>query len=566
LEGQTFASKTARGKTRAEHGAALGASLVFALSFGLNFGIGNQVSYLTPSLRLLDPTLLSRDWFATATTQYHPVFAELGAWLLAIDPDGRAVAFAFVVVVASGALALYALLRELAGPRAALPSFLLTLALALVTRTQGPMVTYVFEGTLQPSTLSSAFFLGAAACFVRGRFGWSGALLGASGLCHLNLLLLLVPAFALAHLALGREELARRLLAGLGAPALAILAFSPMIVRAAAPVPNADFARHVYVALRAPHHFAVQSELSSFLPLLAWQSLGVALLLPLVRSPRHAPFTRLGALLGGMLAVAWTGTLGALVTERLAPLFAWRLVPHAELLLEAVASAVVLRGVLEPELRRELGERPKLVAKLAFLALVGTYVPKHDVRPAVVLTLAALLVGAWNLTRLREMKPAWLGAAFGLLFANFAAGPLARMPAHSSLLTRPHDATSELETWMRERSPKQALFLTPPAEETLRFWGERAIVVDWKGVPAVPREVLEWYRRLGDVLGQRDVRGEADLARYAELDPSRLEALRARYGFDFVVVRRAQAARFADYPRAYENAGFVVLRTGTDAH
>lgn len=553
-------------------------SLAFALSFGLNFGVGNQVSYLMPSLRLVDRTLLARDWFATATTQYHPVFAELGAWLLELAPSGWAVAAAFVCVVTAAALAVYALLRSLAGPRAALPSFFLTLAVAIVTRTQGPMVTYVFEGTLQPSTLSSSLFLGAAACFARGRFDWSGALLGASTLCHMNLLVLLTPAFGLAHLLLGREGLARRLVLQLSAPLLAAALLSPLLLHASASTPNAAFAWHVYVALRAPHHFAVAQHLDSFVPFCAWQLAGAALVVPLARSRKYPPFTRLGALLAGMLVVAWTGTLGALASERLAPVFAWRIVPHVELLLEAALAAVVTRGALEPELWRDIGARARWVARFAFVALVAAYATHTDMRPALELTFTGLCLAGFHFLRGRRLVPppmrrylrdaalgpVALGLAFFALFVNFAVGPLERVPAHSSLLTRPHDARSELETWMRERSPKQALFLTPPDEDTLRFWGERAVVVDWKGVPALPGEIAEWYRRLGDVLGERDIKSEADVARFAELDPERLEALRGRYGFDFAVVRRAHAARFRGYRHAYENPEFVVLATGGD--
>jgi hypothetical protein len=265
-----------------------------------------------------------------------------------------------------------------------------------------------------------------------------------------------------------------------------------------------------------------------------------------------------------MLVVAWTGTLGALANERLAPVFAWRIVPHVELLLEAALAATVTRSALEPELWRDIGPRARWVARFAFVALVAAYATHTDARPALELTLAGLCLAGFHFLRGRGLPPVALGLAFFTLFVNFAVGPLERVSAHSSLLTRPHDARSELETWMRERSPKQALFLTPPDEDTLRFWGERAIVVDWKGVPALPGEIAEWYRRLGDVLGERDIKSEVDVARYAELDPARLEALRGRYGFDFAVVRRAHAARFRSYRPAYENPEFVVLATGGD--
>jgi len=550
---------SARGRRALEVGVGVGVSATFAASFGFNFGIGNQLSYLLPSLRLLDPTLLTRDWFATETTLYHPLFARLGALLLGLDRHGVAVALTLTVVVTLAGLVLFALARTLAGPRAGLPAFLLTMALALVTRTAGPAVTYVFEGTLQPSTLSSAFFLAAALCFAAGRFGWSGVLLGVSGLWHVNLLLLSAPAFALGQLLLGRRELGRRLLWQV-APSLVVgLGFLPMLLGAAHRVPNDDFARHVFTAIRAPHHFVIGNQLGAFLPLGAWQLVAAGLVLPLARIKEQAALARFSALVGGTLAVVWLGALAGLASERMASLFAWRLAPHAELMLEAASCAAAMQLLLEPALLARASRAAKATACAGLAALCASYLTRDDTRPAIVLVAATVLFAAWSFTPLKQASAGVLAALCGAVLTNFALGPLRRIPSHSSLLVERPESLGGLETWMRERSPKQALFLTPPEEETLRFWGERAIVVDWKGTPALPGEVLEWYRRIGDVVGRRDVRGPDDLAAYAALDPPRLEALRQRYGVDFVVTRRADAERLRGYPRVFENAGYVVL-------
>src|SRR5262249_19455535 len=136
--------------------------------------------------------------------------------------------------------------------------------------------------------------------------------------------------------------------------------------------------------------------------------------------------------------------------------------------------------------------------------------------------------------------------AAGMLFVSFAFGPLTRLAGHSNLLSAPATSSGALATWMRDHSPTQALFLTPPDDDSLRFRSERAIVVDWKGTPAVPTEVLAWYERLSAVIGRR-LASEADLAGYDTLDPARVEALRQRYGFDYVVLKRGHAAAFSDY-------------------
>jgi hypothetical protein len=113
---------------------------------------------------------------------------------------------------------------------------------------------------------------------------------------------------------------------------------------------------------------------------------------------------------------------------------------------------------------------------------------------------------------------------------------------------------------MREKTGKAAVFLTPPDLEGARLLARRAVVVDWKGTPALPSETLAWFRRLTDVTGRPNFRGPADLAGYDEMDAERFERLRARYAFDYAVVRGGRAGALSGYERSYENAGFVVLR------
>src|SRR3954462_4215906 len=104
---------------------ALVASICFGASFGYNFGIDNQVVYMASALKVLDPTLFKRDWFLSQTTQYHPTYRFVSAALIAIDQRGWAVGIAQNLVIAAGMMSVYWLLRELAGRRAALPSYLL---------------------------------------------------------------------------------------------------------------------------------------------------------------------------------------------------------------------------------------------------------------------------------------------------------------------------------------------------------------------------------------------------------------------------------------------------------
>jgi len=133
--------------------------------------------------------------------------------------------------------------------------------------------------------------------------------------------------------------------------------------------------------------------------------------------------------------------------------------------------------------------------------------------------------------------------------------------SHSTLLKEDGGRNDELYRWLREESPKDAIYLTPPDLEGARFLGQRAIVVDWKAVPLIPTELLGWYERLCDVTG-RQVKGMGDLGGYNSLDPERLSLIVSKYHPAYMVLRREAARRFPDLPVVYKNSGYSVLKIG----
>ncbi len=550
------------------------ASALFAVSFGFNFGVGNQTLYLLPALKLLDPELFVRDWTFTHATHYHQAFAYVAALLVSLDPEGWGIGLGLTVTITGGMLALYALLRALVGARLAVPAHLLLVSLLFLTRTAGPAITYAFEGTLQPSTVSSAFLFGAAAGFVAGRYRWSGALLGLSGLFHMNLLLLSAGAFGVAQLALGRQGLVRRLLDQLGPVCLVLLLFVPTLLGAVDSGADAKLGRSIYLYVRAPHHFVLSDKIPEFFPLAGWSLVAWGIVSKLDDGDEGAPFHRLFACALGLVAMVWLGVLAALVSDGARALFSWRLEPHAEVILQAGSLAGAARFATEPAKARALG-RWRLVAIAAGLALAFTgWAARDRSGPIQVATLIALAVTVavlsdHTLTRGRATVASWrerfgptaLAVLGGLLLLGFGVPPLRRVARHSSLLHGLPPAEAELYRWMQRESAKSSVFLTPPDLEGARLLGRRAVVVDWKGTPAIPTETLSWYRRLEDVTGRPGFRGAADLAAYDTLDATRLERLRARYRFDYAVVRRGRESAFAGYETPHANAGFVVLRS-----
>jgi hypothetical protein len=548
------------------------ASLAFAASFGFSFGKANQVHYFLPSARILDPSLFRRDWLLNETVQYHEAFAYVGALLWSLDERGWVVAIAFTLVVAAAMLAIYATFHACAGRRVALPSFLLLVTIAFFTRTRGPGMSYVFDGTLQPSTLGSAFLLLAFPAFVTGRYLVSGLALATAGALHVNILVLGCAAFFVAHLLLGGRDLVRR--AGLQlAPALVVVViYSPMLLDAAGGGAQAALGRSLYLDVRTPHHFKLAGQWDGFVPCIAWLLMALGALFARVRGPvAHRP---LAALIGGFVAVIALGTLFASFHDSARVLFSWRLVGHLELLLQGATLLVVTRAMLDPG-RLWLHDRTSLSA-LDVGYTLALYAYARAGQPALVkvlaligITLIALVAlqrsarhvgpsAAWR-ERWARLGGATLASYAAIVLASFSIGSLRRIRVHSSLIDPPVQKTARVFDWIRRRTPVDALLLTPPDLEATRFSTRRAIVVDWKCNPAIPEELARWRQRLLDVIGRSEIRSVEDLAWYDTMDAARLEKLRASYGVDYAVIRRGREAGLP-YHHAFSDEHFVVLK------
>jgi hypothetical protein len=59
--------------------------------------------------------------------------------------------------------------------------------------------------------------------------------------------------------------------------------------------------------------------------------------------------------------------------------------------------------------------------------------------------------------------------------------------------------------WVRDNTPKDAVFLVSPGESMFRLQSHRAIVVNFKSVPQLNAEMPAWRDRLRDILGVKDL-------------------------------------------------------------
>lgn len=458
---------------------AAAASIAYGLTFGFTYGVNNQVGYMLAALRLRDPSVLASDWLTAHTLNYHPVFAYLGWLLLALGgPGGWGIGIATVVAASAGAMAVYALARRLLPEDLSLTAFLLTLVAMLTTGTREMASTYAFDPIFQPSMVASALLLASIPPFIAGRWLLSGILLGVGGLFHVNFLILGLAVFGLAHLQLGREGFRDRALRHLGPSVLALLLLSPVILRG---LGGADAARaqQILFEIRSPHHYRPRGYINDFFPFLAWQMLGLGLGGWVLRVPEGRG-RRFGAMLLGMLAVVWLGTVAAVVfdSRRATQVFVWRFAPYVDILMELVVAASAVRLLLTPRESMRLS-RASLAAVLAGGAGLAVSLTTRDAQTVSWLEAMAVLAvvgvgfraarpfASRVVKRLPRQVPRaapWLAAALAaFVFFSSVREPLASVRRRSNLVTGMPGNETDLYAWLREHTPKDAQISRPPA-------------------------------------------------------------------------------------------------------
>ncbi|MEI9937841.1 MAG: DUF6798 domain-containing protein [Pseudomonadota bacterium] len=572
------ASRQARVARAFEYGVVALAAIAFAASYGLTYGYDNQLVYFLKSLTLTDKSLLRSDWFTYHTTQYHRVFIYFGAFLLKLNAQGWAVAITQFLLVLLGGLVIYRIVKRVAGARLAVSAYLLLLSILFITRTSSVGASYLFDTILQPSTLGALGSIAGTLFFVEENWLASGVCLAIGGAFHANYLVLSYPIFGLAHLALGFKDLKRRLIAQFSPLLVVTLVLSPLLL-AASHTKASPEAQEILFRVRSPHHYNPARYERNFMPFAAWQLIGIGSGWFLHKT---ANGRRLGAVLCGLMLTIWTGTVLTTFYDfpKVNQIFVWRFAPNADLLSQVLLACAVAHALAKPSITRHYppvaiglvaaglgvfglfwrGKENAPIPNLMFVLLGAVLVVRAvdlalDLLARFVPARASLIA---ELKRLFSYSPLLLGVCE---LYRLVPNRLQEARARSTLLKEDGGRNDELYRWLREKSPKDAIYLTPPDLDGARFLGQRAIVVDWKAVPLIPTELLGWYERLCDVTG-REVKSSGDLGGYNSIDRERLALIVSKYHPQYLVLRRGAERRFQDLPVVYQNSGYCVLKIG----
>jgi hypothetical protein len=572
-----------------------GMVLTLAVS-GYQFGRGNLTVYLLDGLRAVHPELLRNDWFVTQTLQYHACFSLLTECLVRLHILQPGFLIGYLLLIVFWHLFWRRLVISIGGDdRTYLVSvFLFYLSAAGISL---GVFQFLQDGCFLPSNVANVAMLGGIASWVGGRRVTAGVWFGIAGLFHVNyaavgiglwLSLLgwewldrwptgpmqrLFPEIlsGTATAAQPRPDLNiasnRTLLASflMLAPSLVNLCMTlPNELRRGGTMPMAEFVA-VYVRFRHEHHYDPVHW-----PAILWLSFLWPIPLAVWAAARWEAFSdfqyarretcRTFTLIFGLLVIAFLFAGVWFINEPLVQLCFWRFGIYIKLM-SCIGAAFILcdaRLLRWSTVSRTLCG-VAVIAAVAYTLFWAAGPTGHG--PVWSLAYShrvgiGLVIALWIVLAVEE------SLSNGSLFRRIAIGvlPIAALVAWPALgvgmTPEPDDANyREVCRWAKDpaHTSINAVFLVPPQETDFRLYAERAIVINFKHVPQLSGEIIEWQKRLLDVLGVPDVSGfprgyEQTLAAieslYEHRTAAELFAVASKYHARYVVVDHSLGKQF----------------------
>ncbi|MBN2304841.1 MAG: hypothetical protein JXQ72_10210 [Anaerolineae bacterium] len=214
-----------------------------------------------------------------------------------------------------------------------------------------------------------------------------------------------------------------------------------------------------------------------------------------------------------------------------------------------------------------------LTAVMAVLSVMH-YTTDHMTRRAYMLVAGFALVFIFleRCPTLRRTRAAGIAyglviafALVGLLWPENALGVVGEILFDNPVITLADWDTPEAEVshWAHDRTPPDAVFLTPPEFGLFRLIAERAIVVDYKAFLFYDVGMVEWQQRLFDCYGKPDTNGFAAAAEldaaYYHITDAKIAALRDPYSVTYAVL---YLDTVTDYPVLFTTGTFQVVDVG----
>lgn len=593
---------------------------------GYQFGGSNHNVYLIDAMHQASGgMLLANDWFTTQTLQYHAVFGLMTRQLFRMDRVEPAFLVGQLACIFLLHLGWFRIVRRLGGTRM---TYLLSVLMFYVLAGGVGLGMYEFmqDQAFLPSNIANVAMLWGIYFWISRKPGLAGLWLGVSGLFHLNHALVAIGMWGALNLwrmwdtwrasrqrgtAALAEVVRSSNLGGFAIGTALVLGISigNIIIALMAvwsqtrSLPMDEFVA-LYVRLRHPHHYDPSTWpaiiwITFLLPIplamWAWVKCGMRNAECAKEADRAAADNyawqqtgRVVALITGLLVVALVGAGIFYLSETLVKLSLWRFSIYVKLL-SCIGAAWLLynAGVWNRRaVRWALIGLPIVLAVAVTLLFVtsrtgyvfidwlAAFVWRHRGTAGLTIILCAVLAiyeliyaKPWRRWRLDLLHAAGIVSMAVVLYLAWG--------RWLGVQAIPDDDDTYLQVcrWVQRNTPVDAIFVVPPQEQSFRLHAERAIVINFKGVPQLNGEIPEWRDRLEAVLDLPDLTIlqrttfdealDAIEARYNQMTGDHLSQVAHQYGAKYVLTERPLGDLTAGqqiYPVGSSNTGYYLYR------
>ncbi len=584
----------------------------FALANGLGYGSGNLRQYLLHGLHAINPDLLANDWFTTHTQPHHSAFNRLIILLADAAPLDIAFACANAFFAMVFILSIYALARRYYR----MPLLVTAVTALLIILIPRPYIgwTSIINNYFQPSTIGAVGLLVGLVCLTGERYKSAGVILLIAGVFHINYMVWSVVLVGLV-VAINLNRIGvHRALQVVGPIALSVLYHLPFVVgsRSVEQTTDSAFAATILHDIYMPYHSRPltwgMEPFIRFALLLLTGGIAVWIVPPKLR-PNRMTMTVLAAL--GLIVVVGILFTTVIPIDTVALIFPYRLAPFLILASQIAVAGALVRSAQIPVLSTPktlllwcvfgavlyacgvnsyglsclgviatalLAGRLASATNLRWMSsgmilgglIAGLYFGGCGKTGVVLIALFVIAGLAWKLARQqRWMDPTWpvVLPVGRLLIPLCIAAFLMRMGSVRKDLAGPPPEANEqvLYEWCRIRTDSGDVFIIPPGLAGFRLGAKRAVVVDWKCMPILPKDTIEWYRRLESICGCHFQSFDEAREGYRAMDLSRATTIAREYGARYLVTdHQTHNPELDPLLTVFANQTFQVYELGND--
>lgn len=553
-----------------------GGIFLLAARSGFSYLIGNQTTYFLYGLRLYDPTFIPRDWYTWDTFQYHFAYGYLVYFLQILGPLRITSVIAQLITMIILSFGLLNLSKRFC-------AYPISTFLAFITWMG---VYYYYEiglgwqslimGYSQPLEIAGAcMILGLSLIFKRYYF-FSGIMLGVGGLFHASILASFAPIILVTALATKIWKNIRQLIAF--ALPLCFLwgILASVVIYVLLHAPPDPSAMSIIVHLRNPYDLILANwDIKCSFNWLVWVSMGGVAIYALPTDQKYkelkisfySSLAFIGFIIFQMAFIKISSITGMML---------WRAAPWVVVLGLIIALDRCIHFLKNKF--KDLQSQDKFVIIFFILAIFALlsfgWRPFASKSRLLWLTAIPLSIGIGYLLNLLKIYSLNRYKVFLiLLFVIIATSSISGIKNtrdYSSPSIAYQAEEAQMEEWVRENTPKDALFITPMSVGHMRVRGERALIVEWKSTSSIPSDLRKWYHRLLDVSGfprstpPTEITEELLEEGYLQFDTARAKLLQERYGANYIVVStKNHLGNLEGLIEHYRNEKFRVLEIPT---